>query len=126
MSKRTEQVADELRRVIGEVIQFELKDPRVGFVTVTRVDVSADLQHARAFVSVLGDDAARDEALVGLEKARGFVRRRVGQELRHMRVVPDVQFRLDTSLDYSIRIADVLREVDEERRSNPPRFDASE
>ncbi len=126
MSKRTEQVADELRQIISEIIQFELKDPRVGFVTVTRVEVSADLQHARAFVSVMGEPAERDEALIGLEKARGFVRRRVGQELRHMRTVPDVQFRLDTSLDYSIHIATVLRDVAEERRVNPPHLDDPE
>src|ERR671929_1911070 len=100
MSNRTEQIADEIQRILGELIQYELKDPRVGFATVVGVDVSADLQHAKVRVSVMGDEAQRRETMEGLERAKGFMRRRVAQELRHMRAIPDLSLALDTSLDY--------------------------
>jgi ribosome-binding factor A len=123
MTKRTQQVGEEIQRILGEVIQYELKDPRVGFATVVGVDVSADLQHAKVRVSVMGDDATRDEAVTGLNRAKGFMRRRVAQELRHMRTVPELHIELDTSLDYSIHIDEVLRRAAEERAANPPKLD---
>jgi ribosome-binding factor A len=122
MSKRTQQVADEIQRIVSEVIQYELKDPRVGFATVVGVDLSADLQHAKVRISVL-DETQRADTMEGLERARGFVRRRVAQELRHLRSVPELHLVLDTSLDYSLRINEVLRQVEEERRANPPKLD---
>jgi ribosome-binding factor A len=123
MSKRTQQIGDEIQRLLGEVIQYELKDPRVGFATVVGVEVSGDLQHAKVSISVMGDDEQRRETMEGLERAKGFLRRRVAQELRHLRTVPDLHLSLDTSLDYSLHIDDVLRQVAREREQNPPRFD---
>ena len=125
MSKRTQQVGDEIQRILSEVIQYELKDPRVGFATVVGVDVSADLQHAKVRISVL-DETQRADTIEGLERARGFMRRRVAQELRHLRMVPELHLLLDTSLDYSLRINEVLRQVEEERRANPPQIDEAE
>jgi ribosome-binding factor A len=122
MSKRTLQVSDEIQRILGEVIQSELKDPRVGFATVVGVDMSADLQHATVRISVM-DETERAETMAGLERARGFMRWRVAQELRHLRAVPELHLMLDTSLDYSIHIDDVLRKVELERRANPPIID---
>jgi ribosome-binding factor A len=122
MSKRTQQVGDEIQRILGEVIQFELKDPRVGFATVVGVDMSADLQHATIRISVM-DETQRADTMEGLERAKGFMRKRVAQELRHMRAVPELHLQLDTSLDYSIRIDEVLRQVEQERRANPPKLD---
>jgi ribosome-binding factor A len=122
MSKRTQQVGDEIQRILSEVIQYEIKDPRVGFATVVGVDVSADLAHAKVRISVL-DEAQRADTMEGLERAKGFIRRRVAQELRHMRTVPELHLELDTSLDYSMRIDEVLREVEEQRRQNPPKLD---
>ena len=122
MSKRTQQVGDEIQRILGEVIQYELKDPRVGFATVVGVDMSADLQHATVRVSVM-DETQRADTMEGLERARGFMRRRVAQELRHMRAVPELHLKLDTSLDYSIRIDEVLHQIELERRDNPPKLD---
>src|SRR6266516_1746364 len=116
MSKRTQQVGDEIQRILGEVIQYELKDPRVGFATVVGVEVSADLQHARVRISVMGDDEQQRATMEGLERARGFMRRRVAQELRHMRSIPELHLKLDTSLDYSIRIDEVLHQIELERR----------
>lgn len=125
MSKRTQQVGDEIQRILSEVIQSELKDPRVGFATVVGVDVSADLAHAKVRVSVL-DETQRADTMEGLERARGFMRRRVAQELRHLRIVPELHLQLDTSLDYSMHINEVLRQVEEERRHNPPKLDDAE
>ena len=125
MSKRTQQVADEIQRIVSEVIQYELKDPRVGFATVVGVDLSADLQHAKVRISVL-DESQRADTMEGLERAKGFIRRRVAQELRHLRSVPELHLMLDTSLDYSLHINEVLRQVEEERRANPPKLDDEE
>jgi len=111
MSRRIRQVADSIQRILGDVIQNELQDPRVGFATVVGVEVSTDLQHARVRVSVMGDDAQRSETMLGLNRARGFLRRRIAEELNHLRCVPDLRLELDTSLDYSMRIDEVLREV---------------
>jgi len=122
MSKRIQQVGDEIQRIVSEVVQYELKDPRVGFATVVGVDVSADLQHAKVRISVL-DEAQRADTMEGLERAKGFIRRRVAQELRHLRAVPELHLELDTSLDYSMRIDEVLRQVEDERRTNPPKID---
>jgi len=118
MSKRTQQVSDEIQRIISEVIQYEVKDPRVGFATVVGVDVSADLQNATVLISVM-DEAQRKDTMEGLERAKGFMRRRVAQELRHLRAVPELHLKLDTSLDYSMRIDELLRQVEQERRENP-------
>jgi len=125
MSKRTQQVADEIQRILSEVIQYELKDPRVGFATVVGVDLSADLQHAKVRISVM-DETQRADTMEGLERARGFMRRRVAQELRHLRSVPELHLALDTSLDYSMHIDQVLRQVEQERRANPPQLENNE
>jgi ribosome-binding factor A len=121
--QRLQQVADEIQRIVGETIQYELKDPRVGFATVTGVEVSADLQRATVRISIMGEPAEQAETMQGLQRARGFLRKRVAEEMRHMRFIPELRLVHDTSLDYSIRIAEVLREVEEERQANPPRLD---
>jgi ribosome-binding factor A len=124
MSKqRLQQVADTIQQILGEVIQSELKDPRVGFATVTGVEVSADLQRATVRVSVMGDAEEQAATMEGLQRARGYMRKRVAEEMRHMRFIPELRLVQDTSLDYSIRIAEVLREVEEERKANPPKLD---
>lgn len=124
MSKqRLQQVADSIQRALGDAIQHEIKDPRVGFATVVRVEVSADLHVATVRISVMGDDAQKAETMQGLQRARGFLRRCVAEELRHMRSVPELRLVLDTSLDYTQRIHEVLREVEHERTINPPKLE---
>jgi len=124
MSKqRLQQVADRIQKVLGAVIQSEIKDPRVGFATVTGVEVSADLQHATVRISVMGDANEQAETMAGLVRARSFLRRRVADEMRHMRFVPELHLVHDTSLDYTVRIEQVLHEVEEERKANPPKLD---
>ncbi|HET7291550.1 MAG TPA: 30S ribosome-binding factor RbfA [Vicinamibacteria bacterium] len=107
---RRERVAGELRDEIAQIVSRSLKDPRIGFVTVTRVEVSADLGHAKAFVSVLGDEKQRRESLAGLKQAQGFVRREVGRRVR-MRVLPEIQFVYDKGVDATDRVARLLDEV---------------
>ena len=125
MSKRTLQVSDEMQRILSEVIQYELKDPRVGFATVVGVNMSTDLQHATVRISVM-DETQRADTMEALQRAKGFMRRRVAQELRHLRAVPELHLMLDTSLDYSIHIDEVLRQVELERRENPPKVESDE
>ena len=115
MSKRTQQIGEEMLRILSETIQYEMSDPRVGFATVVNVEVSGDLQHARVYVSVMGDEEQQRETMAALEHARGFLRRQVAQELNHLRTVPDLSFKLDPSLASSQRIGELLRQVEEER-----------
>ena len=124
--QRLQQVADTIQHILGEVIQHELKDPRVGFATVTGVQVSPDLQRATVRISVMGDATQQTETMASLQRARGFLRRRIAEEMSHMRFIPELRLVQDSSLDYSIRIAEVLREVEHERQVNPPRLDEDE
>lgn len=125
MSKRTEQIGDEIQRILGEVIQSEVKDPRVGFVTVTGVNMTPDLLRANVRISVLGDDQERKTTMQALERAKGFLRRRVAEEMS-LRQTPELRLHLDTSLDHALRIGELLHEIDEERKTNPPKLDETE
>ena len=125
MSRRTEQVGDEIQRILGEVIQNEVKDPRVGFVTVTGVTVTPDMSRANVRLSIMGDEAERKETMKALERARGFLRRRVGEEVT-LRTVPEIVLHLDRSLDHALRISELLRDIEEERAINPPKLDDTE
>ena len=120
MSKRTEQLGHEIQRILGEVIQYELKDPRVGFATVVGVEVTADLQIARVRISVMGTPDERRETMAALERAKGFLRRRLAEELNYLRFVPELRLILDTSVDYSLHIDELLRRAAEERADSPP------
>lgn len=124
MSKqRLQQVSDTMQRILGEVIQKELKDPRVGFATVTRVDVSADLQHAKVYISVMGTPEERTATMAALNHARGFLRKRLADEMGYMRFIPELRLVQDTSLDYSMHLDQVFREIQHERLVNPPKLD---
>jgi ribosome-binding factor A len=96
-------VDEAIRQVIGEAIAGELKDPRVGFVTVTDVRTSADLSHARVYVSVLGDDQQREATLDGLQSAHGYLQGRVASEL-HLKRTPALTFAYDETTDRALRI----------------------
>lgn len=121
--QRLQQVADTMQRILGEVIQTELKDPRVGFASVTNVEVSADLQHAKVYISIMGTPEERATTMAVLQRARGFLRKRVAEEMRHMRFIPELHLIEDTSIDYSLHINDVIRQIQHERMVNPPRID---
>ena len=104
---RMRRVDEAMREVLSDAITSQIKDPRVGFVTVTAVETSADLRHARVFVSVLGDGAVRRRSLDGLESARGYLQRRVASELR-LKHTPTLQFLYDDSADRGLRIAELI------------------
>ena len=97
----------------------ELCDPRIGFATLTRVDVSSDLRSARVFVSILGTEAQQRTALRGLESARKRIRRTLGERLT-LRRVPEVSFRLDPGVKRSVRMASLLSALEEEREASDP------
>lgn len=102
-------LAERIKTEVGDVLR-RLKDPRLGFASVVAVDLSGDLRHARVFVSVLGDDAAKQATMAALEHARGHVRTEVGRRVR-MRHTPEIQFVLDESIEHGARISRLLREM---------------
>src|SRR4029079_435937 len=99
MKIRPNRVGEQMKKELGDIISRKLKDPRVGFVTVTDVEVSGDLQIAKVYISVLGDQEVREETLKGLTKAKGFIRAEIGQRIR-LRKTPEIFFEFDESVDY--------------------------
>ena len=110
-SDRLRRVNEAMREVLSGAITTELKDPRVGFVTVTAVETSADLRHARVFVSVLGNPGERRRTLKALDSAHGFLQRRVAAELR-IKNTPQLQFIYDDTADREMRISELLNRED--------------
>jgi ribosome-binding factor A len=102
-------VDEAMREVLSDVVTRELKDPRVGFVTVTDVRTSPDLRHARVFVSVLGDAEVREASLEGLRSAHGFLQARLAGSLR-MKHTPQLDFRYDDTAEKAFALEAVLRE----------------
>ena len=113
MSVRAHRVAEQMKKELGDIIGQKLKDPRVGFVTVTGVDVTGDLQQAKIFISVLGTDKEKEDSLIGLTKAKGFIRSEIGQRIR-LRKTPEIEFEIDESVAYGNRIESLIRKVNEE------------
>jgi ribosome-binding factor A len=109
-SRRPEQMAETLRQVITETLAREVRDPRVGFVTVTGVLVSNDLSHARVLVSVPGEEGEKARAIEGLQSAAGFLRSRAARTLT-TRTVPELHFELDRGLEHAVRINELLNSI---------------
>lgn len=109
-SGRMRRVDEAIRQVLAEAMAGEVKDPRVGFVTVTEVRTSADLRHARVYVSVLGDTAQRQASLEGLRSAHGFLQARVAGELRLKRT-PTLEFTYDDTTDRAMRVDALIDEI---------------
>lgn len=107
---RLERVAEVVREVAAETILFEMRDPRVKMVTVTRAEVSGDLQHAKIYVSVMGSEREAQLTLHGLQSAAGFVQKKLAQRLT-MRHVPHVSFILDKGVKNALEVARLLREA---------------
>ena len=114
MTMRANRVAEQMKKELGDIIGRKLKDPRIGFVTVTDVEVTGDLQQATVFISVLGDDRQKEDTLKGLTKAKGFIRSEIGNRIR-LRKTPELLFEFDESVDYGNRIESLLREVNESK-----------
>ena len=112
---RTDQVGAQVQQEIMEIIRRDLKDPRIGFVSITGVRMSPDLRTARVRISVLGDDDEQRKTLAGLRSATGLIRRELGRRLENLRFSPELRFEIDTSIEYSVRISKTLREILPER-----------
>jgi ribosome-binding factor A len=107
--KRSKRVADLLKEEISEMIMRRLKDPRLGFVTVTDVAVTEDLRLARVYVSVLKEEEKKP-TLEALQAGKGFMRSELSRRLR-MKVIPELEFRIDTSIEYGSRIEKLLKDL---------------
>ena len=114
-SRRPEQVGETLRQIITDALARQVRDPRVGFVTVTAVLVTNDLSHARVMVSVPGEESEKIRAVEGLQSAAGFLRSRAARTLT-TRSVPQLHFELDRGLEHAARINELLNTV---RREDP-------
>lgn len=107
---RTNRVGEEIKKELSLLLQRGMKDPRIGFVTVTGVEVTSDLQLAKVYISVFGSAEQRNASLAGLQKAKGFLRTEIGRRIK-LRHVPDLVFKLDESIDYGNKIETILREI---------------
>ena len=108
---RIEKLQELIKQEMSKMLLKELKDPRIGFVTVTDVEMTGDLREAKIYVSVMGDEEKVKNSLEGLNSALGFVRREIGQRIR-LRFTPEISFALDTSLDYGDHIQKLLLQVE--------------
>lgn len=113
--RRTDRVDELLRQEIARIVRGDLNDPRVGFVTVMDVGSSPDLRNATVYVSVLGDEDQKREALEALRSASGFIRGRLGQTVR-LKYLPELHFELDRTVDRAARIEEILDEIRQQDR----------
>ena len=120
MKRRAERVNDLIREELDRLLRREAKDPRLGTMwSITDVEVTRDLRHAKVFVSVLGSDEEAESTLAGMNAARNFVRRELSQRLNTMHHVPEITFRRDTSIERGVRLGALLDELARERGESP-------
>lgn len=111
---RIEKVQEFIKQEISQIILTDLKDPRIGFVTVTRVDVTGDLRSAKIYISLMGSSEQKSATLQGLQRALGFMRTEIGKRLR-LKMTPDLSLVVDESLDHSVRIQKLLDEIKQDQ-----------
>lgn len=111
MSQRTERIDELLRQEIGVILSREAKDPRIGFATITEVETTPDLRHARVWVSIIGSPGERDATVLALQHAMHFVRRELGVRLRLKRI-PELHVRLDDSIERGTRVLHLIQELE--------------
>ncbi len=109
---RANRVAEQMKKEISDIVNNKIKDPRIGFLTITDVEVTGDLQQAKVFFSVLGDESEREASLLGLNKATGFIRSEIGRRIR-LRKVPEINFEYDVAHEYGNHIDALLRNLEE-------------
>src|SRR5512136_2943876 len=117
--KRSDRVGDMIRQVIGEMLRRDLNDPRLSLVTLTEVKVTEDLKIATVFFSAMGNPVQEEASLHGLQSAAGYIKKRLGRELR-LRFVPELLFKVDHSFDYGKRIDRLIESVQDEEKGDPP------
>ena len=107
---RAERLRELIKSEFGQILQRDLKDPRIGFVSVTDVEVSNDYSHVKIFVSIMGNEEAKQQTMEGLESAKGFIRTELGKRIR-LRHTPEVHLIADNSIERGSRIFELLEEV---------------
>lgn len=112
---RKERVQEAIKQEVSSIIHDELKDPRIGFVTITRTELSPDLRHARIFVSVLGKQESSNSTFEALGSAKGYIRKLLAKRLK-MRFTPDITFKEDKSAEYSVYISKKIDELKNENK----------
>jgi ribosome-binding factor A len=110
---RVEKVQEFIKQEISKIILTELKDPRVGFATITQVEATGDLRSAKIYVSLMGSDAQKADTWKGLQSSLGYMRSEIGKRIR-MRITPELSLHLDESLDYSAHIQELLIKIKQE------------
>ncbi|NPV28254.1 MAG: 30S ribosome-binding factor RbfA [Firmicutes bacterium] len=117
MNFRPSRLAEEIKREVTDILRLQLKDPRISrFISITDVEVSKDLRHAKVFVSVFGSEEEQAKTLEGLKKASGFIRAELGKRIR-VRYLPELSFCFDPSIQRGIKISQILREVANKREA---------
>ncbi|MBM4349201.1 MAG: 30S ribosome-binding factor RbfA [Deltaproteobacteria bacterium] len=116
--KRSEKVADLIRKEVSEMFVRSVKDPRIGLITITRVTVTQDCRSARIHFSVPGSMEERERAIKGLDSAKGYIRRELARRI-NLRYTPEILFEFDPSIEYAIHIGEVLQSLQKEREENP-------
>ena len=111
---RIEKLQELIKQEVSKMLLYDIKDPRIGFVTVTDVEMTGDLREAKIFVSIMGNDEQIKDTMEGLQSALGFVRREIGKRIR-LRFTPEISFAPDKSLDYSEHIQKILLQIEKER-----------
>jgi len=118
MHQRTQRIAEEMKKILSLIIREQVKDPRIGdMVSVIRVELSRDLKYAKIFVSIFGDDKDKSNAMEGLLKAAGYIRKELATVL-NIRYVPELQFKLDSSIDHSIAVAEILNNLAKQKQGD--------
>lgn len=125
MGHRVNRVGEQMKKELGDIISRKIKDPRIGFVTVTDVQVTGDLQQAKVYISVLGDEEQRENTLKGLAKAKGFIRTEIGQRIR-LRKTPELIFEFDETMAYGNRINSLIHELQREEHADEVREEKNE
>jgi len=118
MTTRQEKLVQLLKEEVSDILRREIKDPRLGFFTVIDAEITSDLRHAKIFVSIMGSEEERKQSMEVLKHAQHFVRQEFGKRVR-MKVLPDIQFFRDETVDKGVRMLELLEEIkkDEEKRS---------
>lgn len=115
--KRADRVSDQMKQEIADILMRKIKDPRIGFVTVTDVEVADDLRNATVFVSVYGKDDEKEASLKGLKSAAPFIRSELGKRMR-LRLVPELVFRFDATVERGAHIMKLLHEIEEKEKKD--------
>lgn len=123
MGMRPKRVQEALRREISVIVQKEIKDSRMGFTTVTKVEISKDLKNATVYYSVLGTEKEKRNTKFALSSAEGYIRKLIGDRIQ-MRFIPEIRFKIDKSIEHSQKIFDILEKIKKEKTEDEHKKDS--